>query len=621
MAEVIQNTNEDESLAYTRRNEFTSEIYKMELKGLPKYFAPGDLKKLMESKDLEVKKVKPTGRGKGFCFITFANEESLQRALTELDGFKWKGNTFSTSRAAAAHDPLVKARQERQNAPKPAAGKIFKADDEQVDLLPLDDRVVKIVTPFAHLPYEEQLEKKQETALGIMRRLGNEIIKVNPGLGDFVKFNKLRRKGSVCELDDIISSPVIKGYRNKCEFTVGINPETNELAVGFRVSSYKDGCVSVGPVVKLANINDTMKTLCVELEKLFRASSHASFDPITHEGVWRQVMMRTSVGGECMVMVSMHPQQLTESQLQDQKNSLINLCKSLEGPHKISSLYVSIEGQKKDNKDVFEHLWGTTHITETMLNKKFRISPNAFFQVNTACAEKLYSKIVSVAGVCSSTILLDVCCGTGTIGLSMAEHCSRVYGLELVESAVADAEHNAALQGVTNTSWMAGDCRHTLPIVLGQVRGQPTTAVLDPPRNGVPGSVMQSVRSQTEIKRLVYVACDPARIASTNLLTLSRPASKTLKGPPFVPTRAVAVDLFPHTDKLEMVIVFERFDQTRWSNIVRGEPAPEDEEYFRGIPKLGGPTVQVQEESKKRKVESEVTETSKKQQIEDIVPV
>lgn len=225
----------------------------------------------------------------------------------------------------------------------PKIGKIFKTDSEETDQLPIAERVVRAVTPFAHLSYEEQLEKKQHNALHAMRTLGNGIAKNNMNLMKFVEYQKLRRVGSVCELDYIISSPVIDGYRNTCDFSVGINAETNELAIGFRVASYRNENDSVAPVKNLPNVNDTMKALCVDLEKILKASKHECYDPITHEGVWSHLMMRTSVDGQCMVMVSLHPQKLEESELKVEKDSLINWCKSLQGgEHTISSLYVSM---------------------------------------------------------------------------------------------------------------------------------------------------------------------------------------------------------------------------------------------------------------------------------------
>ena len=135
----------------------------------------------------------------------------------------------------------------------------FRIANKSLENLPMSERISRTVTPFASFSYEEQLAKKEEMALNIIKRLGNEITKMNPELGSLVRFQKLRRKGAVCEMDPIIPSPITDGYRNKCEFTIGTNPETNETTVGFRISSYKEGSVSVGPIDDLLNVSEKMK--------------------------------------------------------------------------------------------------------------------------------------------------------------------------------------------------------------------------------------------------------------------------------------------------------------------------------------------------------------------------
>jgi tRNA (uracil-5-)-methyltransferase len=133
-----------------------------------------------------------------------------------------------------------------------------------------------------------------------------------------------------------------------------------------------------------------------------------------------------------------------------------------------------------------------------------------------------------------------------------------VVGLELLEAAVRDAERNATLNHLGNTQWVAGPVEKTLDAVLeGLPAGTRVVAVLDPPRSGVPPTVIRSLRRCTAVRALVYVACDPAQAAG-NLLDLCRRESKRITGLPFQLTAACGVDLFPHTAHIELIARFSR---------------------------------------------------------------
>lgn len=244
--------------------------------------------------------------------------------------------------AAAAPDPLIK-----HNVKKAAEAAACNVTREPVERLPIEDAIAKSVTPFAHLSYNEQLMKKQEAAHNILKKIGREIAKANPELVSFVKWQKMRRKGAVCEMDDIIPSPVIDGYRNKCEFTIGVNNISGVTTVGFRLSSYKDGNVGVGPIDKLNNVSDTMKTIVGNFEEYIRALDHMSYDPITHTGVWRQLTVRTTNNSDLMLIVSLHPQKMTQDELQVLKAGLIEFCEATKDQEcMVTSLYCIVMAQK-----------------------------------------------------------------------------------------------------------------------------------------------------------------------------------------------------------------------------------------------------------------------------------
>ena len=175
----------------------------------------------------------------------------------------------------------------------------------------------------------------------------------------------------------------------------------------------------------------------------------------------------------------------------------------------------------------------------------------------------MYDAVGECAELDSDTTLLDVCCGTGSIGLALASRARAVLGLELVDSAVADAKRNAEANNITNSQFWAGRAEALLRVLIDQAGEGRSVAVVDPPRAGLGREVTQTLRRTEALKRIVYVACD-IKQAMKNLLDLARPESNTYVGYPFVLRRLVPVDLFPQTPHIEVVAVLERCDPDLW---------------------------------------------------------
>ncbi|EDQ91004.1 uncharacterized protein MONBRDRAFT_15473 [Monosiga brevicollis MX1] len=195
---------------------------------------------------------------------------------------------------------------------------------------------------------------------------------------------------------------------------------------------------------------------------------------------------------------------------------------------------------------------------ETMNGLTFRVSPDAFFQVNIPAAEELYRLVGDWAGLSRECALLDICSGTGTIGQLYANRVRRVIGFELVESAVEDAKHNAELNGLTNCSYFAGRAEKTMPEVAARVQEERVVGIVDPPRCGLRNEFARALMHGSDlILRLVYVACN-FKASHTNIVDLCRKTSKRWQGDPFQLVRVRAVDLFPHTPHMEVVLLLLR---------------------------------------------------------------
>ena len=228
-----------------------------------------------------------------------------------------------------------------------------------------------------------------------------------------------------------------------------------------------------------------------------------------------------------------------------------------------------------------QHAYGSKFIEEKLGANTYQISPGAFFQVTTAGAEILYNvvaeRIKEVSSDPEETLMFDVCCGTGTIGL----HCltegvvGRVVGVDISKPAIEDALANATRNGFGDgdnkgkTRFVASRAELVMGKELRRANDARTSdgpprsivAVVDPARDGLHPDVIKAIRSTNEIQRLVYVSCNPTGSLVKDAAMLCGPATKKYRGLPFKPTRAQPVDMFPLTPHCEMVMTFDRMTE------------------------------------------------------------
>ncbi|XP_010221775.1 PREDICTED: tRNA (uracil(54)-C(5))-methyltransferase homolog, partial [Tinamus guttatus] len=409
-----------------------------------------------------------------------------------------------------------------------------------------EERLADAATPLWRLPYTEQLQVKfqrQEKALQVLasrlEEAGTDMRK--PG-------------GLCCPLRPIVPSPVINGYRNKSSFSVNQGPDGNPKTVGLYVGTGRARNIVCVRADHMVNIPAKHKQVAQRYEQFLRLSPLEPCILFHRGGHWRELVVRTTGRGHTMAIVTFHPQQLGQEALAAQKASLKDFFTS--GPGAVcalTSLYFqeSTMTRCSHKQSPYQLLFGEQHIFEELLGLKFRISQDAFFQVNTRGAEVLYQEVGKLSQAAGDTVLLDVCCGTGTIGLSLARQVSRVIGIEVVEKAVEDARWNAAFNGISNCEFHAGKAETVLPQLLSAWQDErPLVAVVNPSRAGLHHRVVRALRNCRAIRRLLYVSCKPEGEAMRNFLELCCPpdARRKLAGDPFAPALAVPFDMFPHTD-------------------------------------------------------------------------
>ena len=417
------------------------------------------------------------------------------------------------------------------------------------------ERVKKAVTPLCNMPISVQLEKKEGAFQEFLGHLKTSLISTNQALSAWFEHQESKSYNNKLYLESkqILASPVSNGYRNKCDFVIGFDPETKKTSVGFLI---EQGSSLVGPVGHLNHIPDGMKYITLELEKYCQASEISPFDVNTGKGHWMGATIRQSKFGEIMLNISFHPQELNKLQLKLVKEKLETYFTSGPGQLcRISSLFFTTRKQWESGET--ENLYGTSSITEEICGKRFQISPRTFFAVNASAAELMYYTISGMVHLNMSCTLVDMCCGTGSIGLSLSDRCGQVLGIDILEDAVNDANKNALANNITNCEFMTGSVEDSLPNLWRRVTFSEAICIVDPPRAGIGSKAIQSIRKNSSVTKIVYIASDPYSSVK-NFLDFARPPSNSFKGEPFVPVRAIPIDLFPHTSNFCILFLFMR---------------------------------------------------------------
>ena len=411
-----------------------------------------------------------------------------------------------------------------------------------------------------------------------------------------------------CPLLPIVPSPAHVGYRNKVELTIGRDAAGAPVA-GHRAGVYAEG-VTVYAVDGLANIPPQLRHVAAVVTSFLRDSPLPPYSVVDGTGVWRTVMLRLAeASGAVMVALTYFPRRDEAAVLDAELRRWVTVVSAAGSaadtalpagcpPFTVASLYAQpFDGVSAPPPNhPFTHLHGTHTIVETVLGCRFEVSPGAFFQVNRGGAERLFSLVRDLArygaggpaaagaatavavgasggaaeahhAVGSHVALVDVCCGTGTIGLACASAFARVVGVEMSAAAVEDARRNAALNGIHHATFVAAKAEDAMARVLELATlggaGLPVTEVVgivDPPRGGLHATVIRALRTCRAMKRLVYVSCNPTGTFIDDALRLTTPpdSSAWAAGPPFRAVVARAVDMFPDTPHTELVTLFER---------------------------------------------------------------
>jgi 23S rRNA (uracil1939-C5)-methyltransferase len=368
---------------------------------------------------------------------------------------------------------------------------------------------------FQDLAYEAQAAAKQAQVRDALVRIGGM---VDP------------------PLEPIVRAEEQFHYRNKLEYSFTDTPKG--AALGFHRAGRWDEVLEVERCWLTTDLGNGIREAVREWAQ---EEGLPAYDQEAQQGYLRHLVVREGRNtGQALVMLVTAPGDLQGAD---------RLVATLRQFPEVRSIHWAVNDSPAEVTNLPTNLlWGEEAIEEEVLGLRFRVRPNAFLQTNTTMAERVYELAIEYAGLVGTETVYDLYCGTGTIGMSMASRALTVWGVEASAESVACAIENAALNGITNAAFFAGEVGVSLEDLVSRA-GAPDLVVVDPPRAGLSGKALRRL-ARLEAPRIVYVSCNPTTLAG-NVKELAGDWGYRLE-------RVRPVDMFPHTPHVESVALLTR---------------------------------------------------------------
>lgn len=366
---------------------------------------------------------------------------------------------------------------------------------------------------FGHIKYENELKYKAQNVTDAFERIGG----ISP------------------EFKPIIPSPNTTRYRNKAQYPV--RRENGILNIGFYAKRSHRVIDGGDCLLQPEDFTEIIEIFRNWIEK----NNVTVYNENINKGLLRHIYLRKAFAtGEIMVCAVINGSNLPYC------DELIEKLQNVKG---FKTLVVNINRDATNVVlgDTCTTLCGDGYITDILCGVKIKLSPLSFYQVNRDGAELLYKKAAEYVAPTPDQTILDLYCGTGTIGLSMAREVKKLVGVEIIPEAIEDAKENAKLNGIENAEFICGDAS----VAAEKLKAEgikPDTVILDPPRKGCAEELLKTV-AQINPKKIVYVSCDPATLARDCARLL--PLGYTVK-------EVTPVDMFPRTSHVETVCLLSR---------------------------------------------------------------
>lgn len=658
---------------------------------LPMKWTSDNLKNFLNDQGIAYKSAKKK-KGMAVGFVNFDDADQVKQAMKELDG-KCAGN--KTLKIADVVPRTFEKKSRSTMSIQSSSDQVFDSsngcpDGDNVEENTVEDGSVvrarsarDAVTPLGHMQYKDQLEHKKNNLMQILKKLTRNARRACPNgvpLPQWI-LNSREIGGLPCNLEGIIESPLVEGYRNKCEFSVGYSQQ-GKPSVGFMLGNFREGVTAVEEPTDCPNVSSISCKFVSIFQEFLQKSELPIWNRFNNIGFWRQLTVREgrkcgttsdmesieSSIAEVMLIIQVSTKGFDDGLVRGEFEKMAEAFStgaSVTSPALPLTALVVQDHQGISNVAPTDSPLCTlvipkpgseaepatndveARIHDYIGNLQFSISPTAFFQVNTLAAEKLYSLAGDWAGLDSDTLLFDICCGTGTIGLTLAHRVGMVVGIEMNASAVSDAIRNAEINGIKNCRFVCAKAENIIGSLLKEYLYLPekngelvdshrsnieeavdvkehstseevsnpkdtlegaengtkefkndneggsdhgiqqfknVVAIVDPPRGGLHPTVIKVLRTHSQLKRLVYISCNPESLVANAIelctpsaevndksnknnrgwrkmssASLARHRTKSMPtSEPFQPIKAMAVDIFPHTPHCELVMLMER---------------------------------------------------------------
>ncbi|KAK9676742.1 hypothetical protein RND81_11G097200 [Saponaria officinalis] len=480
---------------------------------LPRKWTSEQLKSFLDEQGVNFKLAKKK-KGMSVGFLTFEDAEQVKSGTEVLDGKPIGNRKLKVGNVIPrSYDDKIKSATKKYQSGIP--GVVGEDTNEGEIGEDTNGPILKgkcardAVTPLANIPYAEQLEQKSIALMHILKKLTRNARKACPhGVPHPEWVVKSREIGGLsCKLEGIIGSPVVNGYRNKCEFSVGYSVQ-GKPTVGFMLGNFREGVTAVEEPTNCPNVSKIACSHALLFQEFLQDSALPIWNRFNNTGFWRQLTVREGRNpkhaegqdhevdiSEVMLIVQVstggYDDDLVSCELEKLTKALTTGAASSSPPLPLTALVLQdhkgisnaapadaplrpllIPKSQSDSEFEKVDAVSETRIHDYIGNLRFSISPTAFFQVNTLAAEKLYSLAGEWAGLGPDTLLFDVCCGTGTIGLTLTNRVGMVVGIEMNASAVSDAQRNAEINGITNCKFICGKAEDVMGPLLREYSEQ-----------------------------------------------------------------------------------------------------------------------------------------------------
>ncbi len=347
-----------------------------------------------------------------------------------------------------------------------------------------------------HLDYAKSLEFKQRLVQNTIKKIAKIDVSVSAV---------------------VASAPY--GYRNKCVFPISRHNGRNVIGM------FAKGTHTVVPVVQCAIADDRINAILAVVRDFVASTALKGYDFATRKGDLRYAVIRTVGDRVSVVIVATRRVDLGALVSMLPAGTSVHLNINADDKHILSQHFVHVSGDEK--------------LQSVQNGIQYCISPYSFAQINNGVRSALYDEIVRHI---RTTTVIDAYSGAGLLTAIMSKHCQQVYGIEIAQSATADADDLMNKNAICNVVNINGDCAEALPKLIADMTDE-YTIVLDPPRAGVDASLIEQV-NVSGARDIIYVSCHPSTLAR-DMAKLDRYDVVSVQ--PF--------DMFPQTADVETLVV------------------------------------------------------------------